>query len=76
MQNELNENLMEFSASDVDNLGQLSFSVEEFGGSGSGTVFPFKIEDHGDDTATLALNTTLDFEEQRLWRLQIVVKVS
>ena len=68
----MNTSLMYFIASDVDHLSPLTFSVKQFGSNGT---VPFEMVNYPNNSATLALTEKLDFENQRLWRLEVVVEV-
>jgi hypothetical protein len=73
---ESNDTILLFNAVDADNLGPLTFSFEDSGQESPD--FPFSLVNNTgvNDSVWLKVDgDLLDYEQQLLWRLKVVVKV-
>ena len=63
------ETLLTLTASDVDNLGLLTFSLQE-------NQEPFSLNSQGNTTTLMVNQNFLDYEERIFWSVTIIVQVT
>ena len=63
------ETLLTLTASDVDNLGFLTFSLQE-------NQEPFSLNSQGNTTTLMVNQNFLDYEERIFWSVTIIVQVT